>query len=122
MSIHRVFPPLAIALSTLLATSAAAVEDFHDDNQLLVKSIQQLQMGATPERMDANFRYADTNKDGLLNRFEAGRIKGLSTEFNLLDLDNSRDLDRQEFERLLDLTHSNAMTTMGWRHGRKAGR
>ena len=113
-----------LALTTLtfaVALPLQATENYHDDRQLLVKSIQQLQMGATPERMDANFRFADTNKDGVLNRFEAGKVPGLAVEFNNLDRDRSRTLDRAEFDNLLNLSTTNAMMSQGWHHGRKAG-
>jgi EF hand len=59
----------------------------------------QLTTRSSAKSLDAAFNRADTNRDGRLNRQEAGHFPVLSPRFDVIDLNRDSFISREEFHR-----------------------
>jgi hypothetical protein len=68
------------------------------------KSAPQTQTAQQPQQLDhPGFEQADRNKDGYLDKSEAGVVPGLSANFERADRNRDGKLDRAEFDKGLQI-------------------
>jgi EF hand domain-containing protein len=97
---------LAVEIVALFAAMPLAAQQRAVQNQQGAAQEEKLQQHAAVSRPPAStpqFEQADRNKDGWVDKSEAGVVPGLSANFERADRNKDGKLDREEFARGLDI-------------------
>jgi hypothetical protein len=87
-----------VALMTALPLVTAQTQQPQEEKQQVPQTAQQ------PQQLDhPGFEQADRNKDGLVDKSEAGVVPGLSANFERADRNRDGKLDRAEFDKGLQI-------------------
>jgi hypothetical protein len=100
------FAFLAAEIVALFAAVPLAAQQRAVQNQQSAPPQEKLQQHAAVSRPPAStpqFEQADRNRDGWVDKSEAGVVPGLSANFERADRNRDGKLDREEFARGLDI-------------------
>jgi hypothetical protein len=90
-----------VALMTALPLVTAQTQQQAQEEKPAAQAAQQPQQ---PQQLDhPGFEQADRNKDGHVDKSEAGVVPGLSANFERADRNRDGKLDRAEFDRGLQI-------------------
>lgn len=91
-----------VALMTALPLVTAQTQQPQEQERAPASA--QTQPAQQPQQLDhPGFEQADRNKDGYLDKSEAGVVPGLSANFERADRNRDGKLDRAEFDRGLQI-------------------
>jgi hypothetical protein len=93
-----------VALMTALPLVTAQTQQQAQEEKPAAQAAQQPQQPQQPQQLDhPGFEQADRNKDGHVDKSEAGVVPGLSANFERADRNRDGKLDRAEFDRGLQI-------------------
>jgi Ca2+-binding EF-hand superfamily protein len=91
-----------VALMTALPLVTAQTQQPQEEKS--APQAAQQQQAQQPQQLDhPGFEQADRNKDGLVDKSEAGVVPGLSANFERADRNRDGKLDRAEFDKGLQI-------------------
>jgi len=87
----------------LMASLPIVVAQTQEEKKPAEASAPAAQGASAPAREHPGFEQADRNKDGLVDKSEAGVVPGLSANFERADRNKDGKLDKAEFEKGLQI-------------------